>query len=739
MKSLSEICSKPLRSVLINVFIVGTRAELEQRLTSISLITSGSRLELTVAWSDAAPATMELRLPAQAAPSSTSSQPLVEALASGHGRNWSGQRYVETAIGQRLRHRSHRIDRSGPWQTLLLTQHDPVTGLEFTSALSVHDDHRAVRSVTRVDNSGGDAVTLHAVSSLVFTDFDWQNSTSINSMTLLHGRSDWLAEGQWVEEGLREAGLPDLTYDGRPFRTRSCIEASSLSSWSTGYALPAGVISDVRNSRRWSFQIEHNGGWLWQLGELADGLYLALLGPTDEHHQWQLELAPGESFETVPATLALEADLARGPIEALTAFRRVSAIRRHPDRHPVVFNDYMNTVNGDPTAEVLHPLIDSAADAGAEYFVIDAGWYADGGDWWDSVGEWEPSSHRFPDGIDDVLGHIRLRGMVPGLWLEPEVVGVNSPMASKLPDAAFLRRRGVRVVDHGRYHLDLSAEASVAFLDEVVDRLVNDHGVGYFKFDYNIRAGVGSDSNTASAGHGLLLHNRGYLTWIDALRQRHPQLVLENCASGGMRQDFATLSRFDLQSTSDQEDIHAYAPVAAAAPMLVLPEQAANWAYPQPGMSEDDVVYTLCTGVLGRLYLSGWLNRLDRGHLGLVAQAVAAHKQLRDRLPHCTPFWPLGLPGWKDEWVAMGLRDSDTDGSATLHLTVWRRAEQAGRTRIPLPAPPARYRWDVPTPVFPAESPLSIVPDPEGRALDIHDESGVHAARVVTLRCISDE
>jgi hypothetical protein len=185
---------------------------------------------------------------------------------------------------------------------------------------------------------------------------------------------------------------------------------------------------------------------------------------------------------------------------------------------------------GDPSADVLHPLIDAAAEAGAECFVIDAGWYANGGDWWVGVGEWQPSNGRFPNGINEVLDHIRRRGMVPGLWLEPEVVGINSPVALKLPDSAFLQRDGVRVSDHGRYHLDFTADATVAFLDEVLDHLVNDHGVGYFKFDYNIRADVGSDANTAntaSTGHGLLLHNRAYLAWVDALRQRHPRLVLE--------------------------------------------------------------------------------------------------------------------------------------------------------------------------------------------------------------------
>ncbi|HEY0933816.1 MAG TPA: glycoside hydrolase family 36 protein, partial [Trebonia sp.] len=527
-----------------------------------------------------------LRLPGQVR-ESASSQPLVEALAAGQGRNWSGQRYVATAIGSRLRYARHRIERSGGWQTLWLTQLDAATQLEFTSQLSIHDDYLGMRSVTHVRNAGAQSVTLQAVTSLVFTDFDWQGSGSLGTMTLLRGRGDWLAEGRWTETGLRDAGLPALTYEGRPFRTRGCIEASSVSSWPTARELPTAVIADSRTGSRWSFQIEHNGGWLWQVGELADGLYLALLGPTDEHHQWQLELAPGAGFESAAASVALETDASGFSLAALTGFRRISAADRAQAHLPVVFNDYLNTVRGDPRAEILHPLIDSASRVGADYFVIDAGWYADDGDWWDSVGEWRPSTRRFPLGIDDVLDHIRELGMIPGLWLEPEVVGVKSPVAAKLPDGAFLQRGGVRVIDQGRYHLDFTCEATVAFLDEVVDRHVDDHGIGYFKFDYNIRAGAGSDAGTASVGHGLLLHNRAYLAWVSSLRARHPLLMLENCASGGMRQDFATVSRFDLQSTSDQEDFRAYAPVAAAAPMLVAPERAANCASPQPGMSDQ--------------------------------------------------------------------------------------------------------------------------------------------------------
>lgn len=696
----------------------------------ISATARGSALTLTATWDEHSPVRLWLRLPGQQFPAVTA-QPAVEALASGHPRHWAGRRLVATAIGARLRHRSHHLTRSGPWQTLSLAQQDDITGLEFVSVLSLHDDHRGMRAVTRVRNTGGQAVTLYALTSLVFADFGVGGARGLDGLTLLRGRSDWLAEGRWTERRLRDWGLPDLTAPGRVFRSRGCLEASSNSSWPTSDELPVGVLREPSTGRAWSFQIEHNGPWLWQVGELADGAYLALSGPTDEQHHWQHALAPGDSFETVPASIALEDD-AGGPVGALTAFRRVSTERTGGDALAVVFNDYMNTVYGDPSAQVLHPLIDAAADVGAECFVVDAGWYAGDGDWWDSVGEWQPSTTRFPKGIGDVIDHIRGRGMTAGLWLEPEVVGVNSPMAVTLPDRAFLRRSGTRVIEHGRYHLDLTADVAVEFLDAVVDRLVRDLGVGYLKLDYNIRAGVGSDAVVASPGHGLLLHNRAYLAWVDRLRRRHPQLVLENCASGGMRQDHATVSRFDLTSTSDQEDPRAYPPVAASAPMLVLPEQAGNWACPQPDMCPREIVFTLCTGMLGRLYLSGWLDRLDAEGRGLVTHAVEVYKSIRHSLPGSSPFWPRGLPRWDDQWIAAGLRTSDD----TLLMTVWRRGTEPGSVALLLPPAPADRHWGEPEALFPVHSPLTVTHRPAADTIHVEDRVGEYAARTLRLSAV---
>ncbi len=257
--------------------------------------------------------------------------------------------------------------------------------------------------------------------------------------------------------------------------------------------MPLGGAVSASLSAAWLWQVENNGPWRWEVGEHVDDVFVALSGPTDVDHQWQQPLAPGSAFTTVPVTVALGRDL-DAAVAALTHHRRASR-RPHPDnaRPAIVFNDYMNTLDGDPTTEKLLPLVDAAAAVGAEVFCIDAGWYDDGGDWWPSVGAWQPSTVRFSGGLAEVTDRIRSHGMVPGLWLEPESVGVLSPIAASLPPEAFLQRSGQRIQEQERLHLDLRHPAARAHLDEVVDRLVLDFGVGYFKLDYNTDPGAGTD------------------------------------------------------------------------------------------------------------------------------------------------------------------------------------------------------------------------------------------------------
>lgn len=630
--------------------------------------------------------------------------PLVELTALGHGSGWSGPRFTGTALGARLAYRSHRSGRYGTaWEWLTVELHDPETGLAASVELTSPTGVPVLRSRVRLRNEGAAPLVVQSVTSLLLGGLP-----SPDALDVHRARNDWLAEGRWYTEPLRST-VADIHAAAHQHDSRAALVLTGRGSWPTDGHLAMGALTEREGAdgtdgepRAWVWQTESPAGWRWDLGERAHGTYLALNGPRDAEHQWRVRLAPGKEFTTVPAALALGAtfDDAMG---ALTAYRRTLR-RPHPDHTtlPVVFNDYMNTLMGDPTTEKLLPLIDAAAEAGAEYFCIDSGWYDDdAGGWWDSVGEWLPAPSRFPEaeveteaeadgdgdgdgdgGLRAVLDRIRERGMVPGLWLEPEVVGVRSPVASALPADAFFQRDGVRLTEQGRHQLDLRHPAARAHLDRTVDRIVGDWGVGYLKLDYNIVVDPGTCApGDLAPGAGLLGHADAYLAWLSGVLDRHPGLVVESCASGGMRMDGATLAVAQLQSTSDQQDPLLLAPVAAAAPAAVPPEQGAVWAYPQPGYDDGLNTFTLGGALLGRVHLSGHLDRMSEHQLGLVRDAVATYKAIRGDLARALPFWPLGLPGWTDAWLALGMRVPDGPS----YVTVWRRGGEERDVRLPVP------------------------------------------------------
>lgn len=615
-------------------------------------------------------------------------QPLVEVFAVGHGHGSHNVRHTSSSIGERLRYRTISEERDGPWSVLVIDQHDPCSGLTTRSVLRSASGVSAFQSWTEVHNESSRTLPLQAVSSFASGAFG-AGQADLADIDTITGRSEWLGENRYRRSPLRSQHA-SVELDLRSHQSqdaRSTTAMTSQSTWSSGQWNPTAAIENRVDHTAWAWQIEHNGAWRSEISERLGGLVgecvLGLFGPTDAQHQWLLPLQQDESFRTVAVSVALASGGWQEAVRSLADQRRAIRAQRGPrGALPVVFNDYMNTLMGDPTTERLVPLIEAAADAGAEYFCIDAGWYDDDGDWWDSVGEWRASAGRFPNGgLKEVVEHIRARGMVPGLWLEPEVIGVRSTMAGRLPQEAFFQRGGVPVVEHGRLHLDLRNPAARAHIDDVVDRLVSEYGVGYFKFDYNITPGVGTDLDAPSPGAGLLDHNRAHLTWLDGVLERHEHLLIENCASGAQRADYAMLSRLHLQSTSDQQNPLLYPPIAASAPVSILPEQAGNWAYPQPEMTDEQIVYTLATGMLGRLYLSGKLDRLAPEQLRLVQGAVRAHRSIRADIARSRPEWPLGLPAWGEPWLALALR-----GAQDVFLTVWCREATAGHVDLPLPA-----------------------------------------------------
>ncbi|MBW3091152.1 alpha-galactosidase [Bifidobacterium sp. 82T25] len=523
-------------------------------------------------------------------------------------------------------------------------------------------------TVVNAPTSDG-TVVLESVTSWVAGFGSPNTSADINAWDVLECDNEWLGEGRWKRTHVTDY-VPEMHEYLIGHNQRYSHTVVSAGTWSTGSGAPMGVLESAQLDLVWLFQIEHNGAWRWEIGKNGNDGYLALSGPTNNDHSWEKILHPGEAFTTVSADITLASSFGQAA-EQLTKYRRITRTPHVDNRKPqVIFNDYMNTINGDPTTEKLLPLITGAAEVGVEVFVVDCGWYDDTGNWWPSVGEWKPSKTRFPNGFGEVMNAIVEAGMKPGLWVEPEVIGVLSPVASQLSDSAFLSRHGHRVEEQQRYFLDFRSSEAREYVTGVVDRLVKDYGVAYFKFDYNVSPGSGTDIDSDSCGDGLLEHNRAYSKWIDGLHEKYPNLILENCSSGGMRMDYAQLSRFQVQSTSDQQDFRLYPTIAAAAPMQMLPEQAANWAYPQSTMSQEEIATNLNTTFLGRFFLSGYINRMEEQQKNLIVQAIDAYKKLvQPVIPNAIPFWPTGLPHWDDPVVSLGLRT----GEYSL-ITVWGRS-----------------------------------------------------------------
>ncbi|KAI5292714.1 hypothetical protein KEM52_006119 [Ascosphaera acerosa] len=618
-----------------------------------------------------------------------SATPLVEVRYSHEGivEAKSSKALVGNRASARLQYVSHEevSDKTGVSKTLHVTMRDPETDVVVVSHLTLFNDLPALRGTTTVKNGGKSDIVVAHVTSLLLSavtgdELWWKN------YTVSDARSSWFREAQWAEHTLPSLGVDDAGINGYPERypaTHANYSISNNGSFSTNGHLPMGMLQRTDKTETWLWQIECNGCWRWDLGDFKDDLYVGMSGPTGLDHEFFEKLASGQEFTTVPATVVYTAGGTEAAFDALTTYRRT--IRRpHADnvKLGVIFNDYMNCLMGDPTDGKVLALVEPAKRAGAEYFCIDCGWYADDSNWWDDVGEWEPSKKRFPSGFDTMLQKIRDQGLIPGCWLEPEVVGIRSVVGKRLPEECFFQRDGRRMIEKGRFQLDYRHPETIKWMDSVVDKLVLQYGVGYFKFDYNIEIVNSTDRDAASPGAAQLAHQRAYLAWVNGLYDRHPDLVIESCSSGGSRMDYALLATHSLQSTSDQQCPVLYAAIAASVPTAVTPEQAANWAYPQADWDDEKNAMTVVNSMLGRVHLSGHLGRLSAAQMELVQAGLTIYKDvIRKDIPSAQAFWPLGFPAWHDEWVALGLRTAD---SKTAYVAVYRRGGEKEQCSLPI-------------------------------------------------------
>lgn len=605
---------------------------------------------------------------------------LVQVNFSGYNRPYEkhGNKHIVTAPGYLLKYAGMEDERNETGRRLVITQKDELTGAQVRSFLQFYTGTSVIRMYHEITNTGTEDQTLEYLSSFYYLGIEKEGEgSSDDKMKITIAHHGWQKEMGFHTYTFPELGMAQ-TQPTVIRRTSKTIEFTNTGNWSTKEYLPMGYLENTAADTSLFWQIEHNGSWHAEIGDENNHFYLALSGPTEVQSHWFKTLKPGESFTSVPVAVGVSrADFGRA-MGQLTGYRRkIRRPNKDNEKLPVIFNDYMNCLFGDPTTEKEIPLIDAAALMGCEYYVIDAGWYAPG-QWWDSVGQWQECRERFPGGIRELTDYIRSKGMVPGLWLELEVMGINCEKAKKAPDDWFFVRHGKRVFDRSRYQLDFRNPQVIEHADEVIDRVVKEYGAGYIKMDYNIEPGIGTELYADSVGQGMLEHERAYLKWLDSVFERYPDLVIENCSSGGLRTDYAMLSRYSIQSTSDQEDYRNYATISANAAAGITPEQAAVWSYPQRDGDEEETIYNMVNTLLLRIHQSGHLAELSDERKQLVKEGIDYYKAIRGDIRKALPVWPIGYADNLDSWLAFVLKTEEK-----AYMAVWRRGGEEERD-IPL-------------------------------------------------------
>ncbi len=187
-----------------------------------------------------------------------------------------------------------------------------------------------------------------------------------------------------------------------------------------------------------------------------------------------------------------------------------------------------------------------------DYWWMDAGWYPCDGEWV-KTGTWEPDTTRFPHGLRSVSDHAHAKDVKIITWFEPERVGDPHSWLGKNHPEWLLSRKG-KTPDaptggsfgSGPGHLfNFGNPEALTWFIQHVDQLLTEQGIDFYRQDFNmdpLAFWVGAD---APDREGLTenLYVQGYLAYWDALRQRHPQLIIDSCASGGRRDDLETLRR----------------------------------------------------------------------------------------------------------------------------------------------------------------------------------------------------
>ncbi|HSI08212.1 MAG TPA: alpha-galactosidase [Rariglobus sp.] len=508
-------------------------------------------------------------------------------------------------------------------------------------------------SRTEITNTGTHPVTLENFSSFVLAGMTAFAADDAPRRLRVHRfRSWWSNEGRHQCQFLEELNL-ERDWEGCKTATERFGQVGTMP---VRKFFPFVAIEDVEAGVFWGAQLAWSGSWQMEITRRGDCVSISGGLADFEFGHWRKTLQPRETFTTPTAHLACVA----GSLADLThkfVQLQESLLASLPEAEkdlPIIFNEWC-TNWGSPSHDKTLALARRLQGCGVKYLVIDDGWAVrPAAATMQSNGDWIVDRDKFPHGMKPLCDELRRMGFIPGIWFEFEVCNPGSKAWSE--DTHHLQRDGRPLRIGSRRFWNLNDPWVIAYLDQKLIGFLKENGFGYLKVDYNDTIGLGCD-HTESVGEGLRRQVTGIHGSFKRLREQIPDLVIENCSSGGHRLEPAMMALTSMSSFSDAHESLNLPIIARQLHHLVPPRQSQIWAVLYSDDTPERFVFSLTATFYGRMCLSGPVHDLNDAQMVVVRRATDLYAKVapiiregRTTFLGETPFNWNNPTGWQGIW-----------------------------------------------------------------------------------------
>lgn len=391
--------------------------------------------------------------------------------------------------------------------------------------------------------------------------------------------------------------------------------------------------ADEDKGRVWFAALGYSGNWAIHVEKSIYGNTHIVAGIND--FDFELHLAPGESFETPTLYLGLS-DHGYGEMSRkMHGFVRRHILPRQSLR-PVLYNSWEATTFNVQAQEQMR-LADKAAQIGCELFVVDDGWFGQRHSDTAGLGDWQVNRDKFPQGLNQLIRHVKGLGMKFGLWVEPESVNPDSDLFRAHPDWIYRYPNAEPVQLRNQYLLNISLPQVQQYVKNALFQLLSAHDIDFIKWDMNR---VLTDPYSLPDGKGKALwyeHVRAIYTLWDDLRQSFPHLEMETCSGGGGRMDLGILRYAEQAWPSDNTDPYTRLFIQHGFTQFYPPIAMTCWVTDSPGGSEwfkRPLAYRFHSAMCGGLGIGADISKFSDEALEESAHWIGQYKKWRPIIQH---------------------------------------------------------------------------------------------------------